>query len=370
MDIYKRFGISTSFLDAITTVTEKKHMDPVDPKQAKGAFKDRKDKDIDNDGDTDKTDKYLHTRRNAITKAMSEKKKGKKDKIDLEPKIDDKGDMRGVQEAERRADVKMVKVRNPDGTMSFRKERPEIKVEQVKPEVEKSFPASGVRKNPPMKGVSTMPKDKEKRGPMPAGSMKEEAEELDELEKSTLGSYVKKRVKQLPSIEIGRQMAEPGRQLRGYEKLKKKVNKGIGRAVDRLAKEEVEEMEEELTPDQINIHKQLAAKHRTIAKSSGGDTRVAHQRAVNLHTGAIKNTWYKKGSTDAMAASRKLGVKEDADLTQEDIDFINELNKVDELDKKTLDKYSTRARFSSNPKHREGALKAMDKIKDKSKNEK
>ena len=53
--------------------------------------------------------------------------------------------------------------------------------EQVKPEVEKAFPATGVKKNPPMKGVSTMPKDKERRGPMPAGSMKEEAEELDEM---------------------------------------------------------------------------------------------------------------------------------------------------------------------------------------------
>ena len=72
-------------------------------------------------------------------------------------------------------------------------------------------------------------------------NLKEEAEQLDEIGdtpagKKALGSYVKKRTKQLPSIEIGRQMAEPGRQLRGYEKLKKKVNKGVGRAVDRLTK--------------------------------------------------------------------------------------------------------------------------------------
>lgn len=53
--------------------------------------------------------------------------------------------------------------------------------EQVKPEVEKAFPATGVKKNPPMKGVSTMPKDKERRGPIPAGSMKEDAEELEEV---------------------------------------------------------------------------------------------------------------------------------------------------------------------------------------------
>ena len=68
----------------------------------------------------------------------------------------------------------------------------------------------------------------------------EEVEELDELSKSTLGSYIKKRTKQLPDIEVGYQMAEPGRELKGYTKLKKKVNTGIGRAVDRLTKEEAE----------------------------------------------------------------------------------------------------------------------------------
>ena len=34
-------------------------------------FDDRKDKDIDNDGDVDSTDKYLHKRRKAISKAVA-----------------------------------------------------------------------------------------------------------------------------------------------------------------------------------------------------------------------------------------------------------------------------------------------------------
>ena len=45
-------------------------LDKVDPKAAAKKFKDRKDKDIDNDGDTDSTDKYLHKRRKAIGKSM------------------------------------------------------------------------------------------------------------------------------------------------------------------------------------------------------------------------------------------------------------------------------------------------------------
>ena len=45
-------------------------MDAVQPKAVKKKFDDRKDKDIDNDGDTDASDKYLHKRRKAVSKAI------------------------------------------------------------------------------------------------------------------------------------------------------------------------------------------------------------------------------------------------------------------------------------------------------------
>jgi len=60
---------------------EKKKMDPVG----------KADADIDNDGDVDKSDKYLHNRRKTIKKSM--KKDGdrsKQDSVDIEPKLDDK----------------------------------------------------------------------------------------------------------------------------------------------------------------------------------------------------------------------------------------------------------------------------------------
>jgi len=50
---------------------EEKDLDPVNKKALKKDFDDRKDQDLDNDGDTDKTDKYLHKRRQAITKAVA-----------------------------------------------------------------------------------------------------------------------------------------------------------------------------------------------------------------------------------------------------------------------------------------------------------
>ena len=77
-------------------------MDPVNPKALKKDFDDRKDKDIDNDGDVDKSDSYLHNRRKAIKKAMKkdeakhgmkkDKMNGSKDNIDTEPQLDNKMD--------------------------------------------------------------------------------------------------------------------------------------------------------------------------------------------------------------------------------------------------------------------------------------
>ena len=69
----------------------------------------------------------------------------------------------------------------------------------------------------------------------------EALEQLDEIGdtpagRQALGKYVKKRVKQLPKIEVGYQMAPSDRDARMVKKYQSKVNKGIGRAVDRLAK--------------------------------------------------------------------------------------------------------------------------------------
>ena len=60
-------------------------MDPVDKKELKGKHSDRKDKDIDNDGDVDASDKFLHKRRKAISKST------KKDKevVNTKPEIKD-----------------------------------------------------------------------------------------------------------------------------------------------------------------------------------------------------------------------------------------------------------------------------------------
>ena len=82
----KNYGLPDSVLDAVREVIGEKKLDPVDQKALKKDFDDRKDQDLDNDGDVDKTDKYLHNRRKTVSKAIG---KGKKDEVDTDPKIDE-----------------------------------------------------------------------------------------------------------------------------------------------------------------------------------------------------------------------------------------------------------------------------------------
>ena len=72
-----------------------KGMDKVQSKAVKKKFDDRKDKDIDNDGDVDSSDKYLHKRRQAISKAV------KKEWVEAD------GSARRVAEGDKRKDKTM-----------------------------------------------------------------------------------------------------------------------------------------------------------------------------------------------------------------------------------------------------------------------
>ena len=60
-------AVAQAYIDMLEA--KKKKMDPVDKSELSGEFDDREDKDIDNDGDTDSSDKYLHKKRQAISKA-------------------------------------------------------------------------------------------------------------------------------------------------------------------------------------------------------------------------------------------------------------------------------------------------------------
>ena len=60
-------------IDEALDAVDKDEVEPHDD------FEDREDKDIDNDGETDDQDKFLHKKRKAITKAMKKESKSLKD---------------------------------------------------------------------------------------------------------------------------------------------------------------------------------------------------------------------------------------------------------------------------------------------------
>jgi hypothetical protein len=66
------FGVKPGSISDVAAKIVSESLDPVNKDAVKKKFDDRKDKDIDNDGDVDSTDKYLHKRRAAISKATSE----------------------------------------------------------------------------------------------------------------------------------------------------------------------------------------------------------------------------------------------------------------------------------------------------------
>ena len=67
----KEGTLESSVLDVWAEAAKKSEsMDKVNPKALKKDFDDRKDKDIDNDGDVDDSDEYLHNRRKTVAKAV------------------------------------------------------------------------------------------------------------------------------------------------------------------------------------------------------------------------------------------------------------------------------------------------------------
>jgi hypothetical protein len=111
--------------------------------------------------------------------------------------------------------------------------------EQVKPEVEKSFPATGVTKHAPIKGVNYMPKDKEKANSQKFGKdVKEETEEIDEATPTA------QQVKQ--GIGIARDKRYAKGNVTGAVKAMDKVNKGIAQhpVVNKELRKQNEETEQ------------------------------------------------------------------------------------------------------------------------------
>ena len=74
----KKHSVESSILSVWQEASLKQEkLDAVNKNAVKKKFDDRKDKDIDNDGDVDSSDKYLHKRRKAVSKAMKAREYGR-----------------------------------------------------------------------------------------------------------------------------------------------------------------------------------------------------------------------------------------------------------------------------------------------------
>lgn len=136
-------------------------LDKADPKAAKKKFKDRKDKDIDNDGDVDSSDKFLHKRRKAVSKAIASKKKPSAEK-DADVEVQEAAT--ATQKPNNGSDPEQGLSPNAKRMMAMKTDAPEgADITKVAPKTFAAMRASGkkaaMRNNDNPQGDKTPPKN-------------------------------------------------------------------------------------------------------------------------------------------------------------------------------------------------------------------
>jgi len=155
---------------------------------------------------------------------------------------------------------------------------------------------------------------------------KEEVEELDELSKSTLASYAKKAVDSgdIASRIASRSASLSGKESKPMQDIVSKRGEGIKKAINRLAKEEVEELDE-LSKSTLASYAKKATHDARMKMATGKDfERVgANTRKPEYKAGAKK--WEDKYKSDARR--REAGTMKAIDrLAKEEVE-------LDEMDK-------------------------------------
>lgn len=283
--------VSLDFMNAIKGVLEAKNVNKHGHDHVG-----KEDDDIDNDGDTDKSDKYLHNRRKAIGKSINMKKESKDDvpfegpyrtaadrkdeygnkiknvakhlaKKAMNAKAAMKEDSEQVDEMSSKMKMKLglygKKKKMKEGAEELdeklsdeakaavrfaaggagAKVKPLVKLAQMGKKVAKEEVDPGLEDE--MKATRQTKKSvadaKKKYG------MKEEADQIDELSKSTIGGYINKAKDSIDTASYRQGNKEAlGGSSKPLEKKLTKRHKGISMAVDKLTKEEIEMIEAKL----------------------------------------------------------------------------------------------------------------------------
>jgi hypothetical protein len=292
----------------------------------------KEDADIDNDGDSDKSDKYLHNRRKAIGKAMMKKEeaetldelstktlrnyraKAKDDAYDAAD-VDDDRRLRKRSMGSWKAGEKILK-RGDALRKEEAEELDELSKDTMRSYMDKASDARGHRK------LATKKVDNRYSGVQKASAKlaKEEVEQVDEISKAMAGRYVKKAAASidLTAWRQGHKEAGAGNPSKQLEKKLSKRHKGIETAVKKLTKEDSEQIDE------------AGKQHIEV-------THVTGQKSKKPVSG--------DNAFKALNHYKSLSTTKSARIVSEDAE------QIDELSKKTLGSYVKKASGAERPKN-------------------
>ena len=148
---------------------------------------------------------------------------------------------------------------------------------------------------------------------------KEEAEELDELSKATMGSYIKKAIPDAEHKEYWGKQDRPTKGQREYLKSAKNRRRGINKAIDKLTKEEAEQIDE--------LSKKTLGSYVVKSLAPGSEKSVSNLASKGGYKlGQAHDDDYTAGEKeDAKSVKRSLGVLTAVrKMTKEDAEQVNE----------------------------------------------
>lgn len=329
---------------------KKNKLDPVDKDELEGSHDEREDGDIDNDGDEDSSDKYLHGRRKAISKAIAKKKMAKEEaELDEAMTAKQRALAKADEQAQKKKDVSLKKA-------PWDKKNEEVEVELDEAELEEKAYVSSLSPKFGEKGShDVIGKDGKvvksysytKQGMSLAqkhlAKMKEEVEELDEISNKLKDRYIQKSMDDHAHSNAVRKDAESTGNNDLAAKMKarmKKRNQGQSRAFG----EEVEELDE-ISKEALGNYRRSAKINRRQNDEIIGSQMASNDQVKRAKADNVKRTKGIERASDKMA-------KEEAEWLDEiSKDLANRYREKSMKSSKELGDYIDKTKSRGGPKN-------------------
>ena len=308
---------------------KKNKLDPVDKDELDGSHDEREDGDIDNDGDEDSSDKYLHGRRKAISKAIAKKKMAKEEaELDEAMTAKQRALAKADEKAQAKKDVSLKKapwdkkneeVELDEGSRDIK--QPDPHPDMVKAGIKHTHLQSPFKRS---KTYVTVDKKDHARAKKVLGNQTvenggnvyleiKESVELDEISNRLKDRYIQKSMDDHAHSNAVRKDAESTGNKDLAAKMKarmKKRNQGQSRAFG----EEVEELDE-VSSKTLTNYMAKASDSKKQATARMADKRIAGQKTADE----------KLRKKDGYKSSAKVAATEEA---EPEFDLVAELAKL------------------------------------------